>query len=100
MNRCRPALVATLAGLSTLLAATLVPATTAQAQAVNVGGIKARVLEVGRDLFDDEGVLTSRYDAQSGTVYLLRPDQHVAARWRAFDAAAVQAALQRALCIA
>ena len=72
----------------------------AQAQAVNVGGIKARVLEVGRDLFDDEGVLTSRYDAQSGTVYLLRPDQHVAARWRAFDAAAVQAALQRALCIA
>ena len=34
MNRCRPALVATLAGLSTLLAATLVPATTAQAQAV------------------------------------------------------------------
>jgi 3-(3-hydroxy-phenyl)propionate hydroxylase len=29
-------------------------------------------------------------------VYLIRPDQHVAARWARYDAAAVQAALQRA----
>ena len=40
-----------------------------------------------------------RCDGRQGTVYLLRPDQHVAARWRAFDAAAVQAALARALCL-
>jgi 3-(3-hydroxy-phenyl)propionate hydroxylase len=71
----------------------------ANAPAVTVGGVTAQVLEVGRDIFDDEGVLGSRYDAQSGTVYLLRPDQHVAARWRQFDADAVKAALQRALCL-
>jgi 3-(3-hydroxy-phenyl)propionate hydroxylase len=72
----------------------------ANAHTVTVGGVTAQVLEVGRDLFDDEGVLTTRYDAQANTVYLLRPDQHVAARWRQFDADAVKAALQRALCIA
>lgn len=34
MNRCRPALVATLAGLSTVLAVALLPSLTAHAQAV------------------------------------------------------------------
>ncbi len=38
-----------------------------------------------------------RYDAREGTVYLLRPDQHVCARWRAPTAADVRAALDRAL---
>jgi len=57
------------------------------------------VLEIGRDLIDSEGVLAQRYDGRPGTVYLLRPDQHVAARWRGFDAAKVQAALRRALAI-
>ena len=37
-----------------------------------------------------------RYDAHPGTCYLIRPDQHVAARWRRFDVAAVRAALARA----
>lgn len=46
---------------------------------------------------DAEGLLAQRYDARPGTCYLLRPDQHVAARWRAFDADLVLAALQRAL---
>ncbi len=51
------------------------------------------------DVVDSEGHLTRRYDGQPGTCYLLRPDQHVAARWRAFDAAALHAAVARALCL-
>ncbi|UUZ78525.1 FAD-dependent oxidoreductase [Polaromonas sp. P1(28)-13] len=38
-----------------------------------------------------------RYDAQPGTVYLLRPDHHVCARWRQPGPQAVRAALDHAL---
>ncbi|MEK8027595.1 FAD-dependent oxidoreductase [Pseudaquabacterium rugosum] len=48
---------------------------------------------------DAEGLYARRYDARPGTVHLIRPDQHVAARWRTCDAAAVQRAVQRALCL-
>ena len=51
------------------------------------------------DLLDTEGHLSRRYDGRPGTVYLLRPDQHVAARWRAFDADALRAALRRSLAL-
>jgi len=47
-------------------------------------------------VIDREGCLGQRYEAQPGTAYLIRPDQHIAARWRAFDAAAVAAAVNRA----
>jgi 3-(3-hydroxy-phenyl)propionate hydroxylase len=47
-------------------------------------------------LHDAQGLATRRYDARPGTCYLIRPDQHVAARWRRFDSAAVRAALARA----
>jgi len=47
-------------------------------------------------LEDSAGLAAARYDARPGTCYLLRPDQHVCARWRRFDAAAVRAALARA----
>ncbi len=45
---------------------------------------------------DVEGLAVRRYDGRPGTVYLLRPDQHVCARWRAFDLRAVRAAIARA----
>lgn len=45
---------------------------------------------------DSEGVFAARYDAAPGSFYLLRPDQHLCARWRGFDAQAVRAALARA----
>ena len=51
------------------------------------------------DVVDTEGLVASRYDGRSGTVYLLRPDQHVAARWRNFDATALSNALSKALCL-
>lgn len=41
-------------------------------------------------------LLWRRYDARPGTTYLIRPDQHVCARWRRFDAARVRAAVARA----
>jgi 3-(3-hydroxy-phenyl)propionate hydroxylase len=47
---------------------------------------------------DTQGLAARRFDAHPGTAYLLRPDQHVAARWRALDADAVRAALNRATC--
>jgi len=47
-------------------------------------------------LEDAEGLLAQRYDAQSGTFYLLRPDQHICARWRRFDTDLVRTALARA----
>jgi 3-(3-hydroxy-phenyl)propionate hydroxylase len=45
---------------------------------------------------DLDGPAARRYDARPGTAYLIRPDQHVAARWRRVDAARVRAALARA----
>jgi len=53
-----------------------------------------------KTLHDTKGRFAQRYDAQDGTVYLVRPDQHVAARWRAFDGKRVQAAVKRATCTA
>jgi len=45
---------------------------------------------------DAQGLAARRYDARPGTCYLIRPDQHVAARWRRFEPAAVARALARA----
>ena len=45
---------------------------------------------------DTLGHAAQRYDALLGTAYLMRPDQHVCARWRSPSLHAVQAAMNRA----
>jgi 3-(3-hydroxy-phenyl)propionate hydroxylase len=45
---------------------------------------------------DHEMVLTRRYDALESACYLIRPDQHIAARWRSISAAAINESIGRA----
>jgi len=60
---------------------------------VQVGGVPCD----GRVVIQDkERLIAARYDARQGTCYLVRPDQHVCARWRTFDLAAVRRAIARA----
>ena len=49
-------------------------------------------------LSDVQGLFAKRYDAKPGSAWLIRPDQHVVARWRHLDAPAIRAALARATC--
>ncbi|MGE0735141.1 MAG: FAD-dependent oxidoreductase [Alphaproteobacteria bacterium] len=48
-------------------------------------------------VIDTKGLIAARYDAKPGTIYLFRPDRHVAARWRRFDRKKFRRALSRAL---
>ncbi|MBA1147450.1 FAD-dependent oxidoreductase [Ectothiorhodospiraceae bacterium WFHF3C12] len=71
--------------------------------ALERGGIPIRWVFVGQGgdeggqvLVDAEGLAHERYDARAGTFYLIRPDQHVAARWRGVERDAVVEALTRA----
>ncbi len=57
-------------------------------------GLEARTLRASAR---DNPHLAARYLGEAGSaVYLIRPDQHVAARWERFDAPALRAALRRA----
>lgn len=70
-------------------------------------GIPLKVLAVGTDgpvagadetIPDADGHLRNRYGLPAaGAAYLLRPDQHVCARWLTLDATRLQAAFARAL---
>ena len=51
------------------------------------------------DLVDTDELVARRYDLRPGAVVLLRPDQHVCARWNSPEVPAVQAALRRALAL-
>jgi 3-(3-hydroxy-phenyl)propionate hydroxylase len=55
------------------------------------------VVEGMRVLVDVQGLFAKRYDAQTGSVWLVRPDQHIAARWRRYQAQAVKQALHVAI---
>ena len=71
----------------------------AQRAVAEAGAAAGVTIATVRVPIDEAHVLAAqRYDARDGTVYLLRPDQHVCARWRRADAGSVRAALDRALC--
>jgi 3-(3-hydroxy-phenyl)propionate hydroxylase len=98
-----PWLLDYLCGGFTLLAFGTVPADAVQALAAAAipcacVAVDAPVAAPGASLHDTEGHVARRYAARPGTCYLFRPDQHVCARWRAFDLAAVRRALARATC--
>jgi 3-(3-hydroxy-phenyl)propionate hydroxylase len=75
--------------------------------ATRARGVPLRVIAVGASqpvagadltLADADGHFRKRYGVQaSGAAYLLRPDQHVCARWLTLDATRLQAALNTAL---
>ncbi|WP_323786388.1 FAD-dependent oxidoreductase [Thalassovita sp.] len=59
-------------------------------------GIKVGSLSLYSEALDP--ALAERYlGAAQSAVYLIRPDQHVAARWEKFDEAATRAAIRRAI---
>ncbi len=72
----------------------------AQGVALRITAIGSPVPVLGADhtLADADGRVRQRYGVPaSGAAYLLRPDQHVCARWLTLDATRLHAALEQAL---
>ncbi|MEL7465082.1 MAG: FAD-dependent oxidoreductase [Pseudomonadota bacterium] len=65
-------------------------------ESVDEGGIVANRLAISAS-DDPTGAVKERYLGEAGSaVYLIRPDQHVAARWDSYNEAAVRAAIRTA----
>ena len=88
-------------------AATLDAATVAALRELAGGAIAVEPIVVAergvapgalKTLIDTKGRIRERYDLHPGTTYLVRPDQHVAARWRELEPTKVRAAAARATC--
>jgi 3-(3-hydroxy-phenyl)propionate hydroxylase len=82
----------------------VISAARATGMPLNVTAIGAAQPVAGADQYlpDADGHLRQRYgvavnDSAKGAAYLLRPDQHVCARWITLDATRLQAALTKAL---
>jgi 3-(3-hydroxy-phenyl)propionate hydroxylase len=58
--------------------------------------VNAAHLAIGQDVHDAEGLLAQRLDVQPGSTYVIRPDQHLCARFRGYDPVKVLAAIDRA----
>ncbi|MDR2335507.1 MAG: FAD-dependent oxidoreductase [Burkholderiaceae bacterium] len=72
------------------------PLAESSAQAVAETGLPVDVVRIPID--EAHALAVRRYDAREGTTYLIRPDQHVAARWRAASVDKLRAAHARAMC--
>jgi 3-(3-hydroxy-phenyl)propionate hydroxylase len=58
--------------------------------------VNAAHLVIGQDVYDAEGLLAQRLDARPGSTYVVRPDQHLCARFRSYNPVMLAAAIDRA----
>ena len=66
----------------------------------NTQALPIEIFTVGKEeanIVDKKGLIQQHYDATPGTFYLIRPDQHVAGRWRSYDSDKVEKAYAKVI---